>query len=185
MNKIKFLRMLFGLLICLSSFGGWSDHSFSIASGYGAAHIVPIRIGLQHQFDKSWSENKAWPIRSYCEGSVYYMKGQKGPQLNSNKRLNAAALAGVLRFERAMSYKEIWPYIELGVGLSWLSKKEIGNRDLGLHFQFEDRIGIGMRFGENRQFDFGYKIVHFSNAYIGPSNHGINLHLLALSYWFK
>lgn len=113
------------------------------------------------------------------------MHGKKGPLPNSHQQLNAGALAAVVRFNRALCTTIGWPYVELGIGLSLLSQKEIGSRNLGMHFQFEDRFGIGVRFGENREYDFGYKAVHFSNAYLGSVNHGINLHLLTIGYWFK
>ncbi|HEV2524494.1 MAG TPA: acyloxyacyl hydrolase [Gammaproteobacteria bacterium] len=157
----------------------------SVASGYGAAHIVPLRLGLQREFEKQWRTESTWPITGYWEGSLYSMHGKKGPLPNSHKQLNAGALAAVVRFNRALCTTVGWPYVELGIGLSLLTQKEIGGRNLGMHFQFEDRFGIGVRFGENREYDFGYKAVHFSNAYLGSVNHGINLHLLTIGYWFK
>jgi len=157
----------------------------SLSTGYGAAHIVPLRLGIQKNFTKSWNEETDWPIGGYWEGSLYHKNGNYGSKPSSNKRLNAVALAGVVRFERAQQLMIGWPYVELGVGISWLSRKEIGGRDLGMHFQFEDRFGVGVRFGQHRQYDIGYKAVHFSNAYIGPCNHGINLHIITLGYWFN
>jgi lipid A 3-O-deacylase len=162
-----------------------ADGGVSIASGYGAAHIVPIRLGIQKPFNRSWREEWDWPISGYWEASVYNMNGRAAPKRGSHKRLQAIAGAAVMRFARAEPTAIGWPYVELGIGLSYLSRKEIGGRDLGIHFQFEDRVGVGIRLGEQRQYDIGYKAIHFSNAYIGPSNHGINLHLIALNYWFK
>ncbi len=157
----------------------------SIASGYGAAHIVPLRLGMQKEFEKHWWTDRTWPISGYWEGSLYTLHGKKGPLPNSHHHLDAAALAAVFRFDRAESTVIGWPYLEVGIGLSLLTQKEIGGRNLGMHFQFEDRFGLGVRFGEDREYDIGYKAVHFSNAYLGSSNHGINLHLLMLGYWFK
>ncbi len=163
----------------------WARAGISFASGYGAAEIIPIRLGFQQEFNQQWRAESDWPIGAYWEGSFYQMRGKRGSLPGSHNRLEAVALAGVFRFERAKESVLGWPYVELGIGLSWLSRKEIGGRDLGIHFQFEDRFGLGVRFGENREYDVGYKVIHFSNAYIGPSNHGINLHLLTIGYWFK
>ena len=177
------LFLLLGLLQL-----GWQNafarQGVSIASGYGAAHIVPIRLGLQTEFEKRWRCESEWPIGGYWEGSLYSMRGQKGASLDSHRSLQAVAAAGVIRFERAKETVVGWPYIELGIGVSWLTQKEIGGRNLGIHYQFEDRFGIGFRFGKNREYDIGYKAIHFSNAYIGSHNHGINLHVLSLGYWF-
>lgn len=176
--------LILSLMSCVTVFAD-ARVGASIASGYGAAHIVPLRLGFQKEFEKKWRTESAWPITSYWEGSLYSMHGKKGPLANSHKTLQAGAVAAVIRFNRALSTRIGWPYVELGIGLSLLTKKEIGGRNLGMHFQFEDRFGIGVRFGENREYDLGYKAVHFSNAYLGSANHGINLHLLTIGYWFK
>jgi lipid A 3-O-deacylase len=182
-QKWTCLVLLAGLLQ-----GGWQDvfarQGVSIASGFGAAHIVPLRFGVQTEFEKRWCRESEWPIGAYFEGSLYSMRGQRGAALSSHCSLRAAAAAGVVRFERTKETMIGWPYVELGIGASWLTRKEIGGRDLGMHYQFEDRFGLGVRFGENREYDIGYKAIHFSNAYMGPSNHGINLHVLSLGYWF-
>lgn len=157
----------------------------SMASGYGVARIVPLRLGLQKEFKKHWWTDRTWFISGYWEGSLYSLHGKRGSAPNSHKQLEVGALAGVFRFNRAERTAMGWPYVELGIGLSLLTQKEMGGRNLGMHFQFEDRFGLGVRFGENREYDFGYKAIHFSNAYLGPINNGINLHLLMLGYWFK
>lgn len=184
--KIKNLNLAL-LIISSLIVGGplWASQGISVASGFGVAHIVPIRIGFQKEFEKQWNTESDWPIGGYWEGSVYSMNGHKGRNPNSHKRLEALALAGVFRMQRRERFSFGWPYVDLGVGLSWLTRKEIGGRDLGIHFQFEDRIGIGFRFGQDKQYDIGYRAIHFSNAYIGPSNHGINLHVIVLGYWFN
>ena len=186
--RVRFFARVVLVTACLTScltVAAPARTGVSVASGYGAAHIVPLRLGLQREFEKQWRTESTWPITGYWEGSLYSMHGKKGTLPNSHKQLNAGALAAVVRFNRALCTTVGWPYVELGIGLSLLTQKEIGGRNLGMHFQFEDRFGIGVRFGENREYDFGYKAVHFSNAYLGSVNHGINLHLLTIGYWFK
>jgi lipid A 3-O-deacylase len=184
-QKYKQIRYLILIVSIIGYMPAIAEEGISIGSGYGAAHIVPVRLGLQKDFGKQWAADSQWPIGGYWEASFYTMNGQRGPNLNSHKQLEAVALAGAFRFQRAEKIVIGWPYLELGLGLSWLSRKEIGGRNLGIHFQFEDRIGVGVRFGDKQQYDVSYRAIHFSNAYIGPSNHGINLHLLVLGYWFN
>ena len=38
------------------------------------------------------------------------------------------------------------PYIEAGIGLALFSNTEVEEQKLGTAFQFEDRIGFGLRF---------------------------------------
>ncbi len=157
----------------------------SIASGYGVARSIPLRIGVQQEFCKQWRMDSNWPIGGYWEASFYDVSAHnKNVKPMSHQHLNAGALAAVARLEHKEGTQLGWPYVELGIGLSLVSHKEFGGRKLGTHFQFEDRFGMGVRFGENREYDISYKAIHFSNAYIGSYNHGINLHILVLGYWF-
>jgi lipid A 3-O-deacylase len=187
-NKQSFFDLsliILGFLMMGFSSVALGRQGVSVASGIGAANIVPLRIGFQLEFEKHWRTDTHWPVGGYWEMSVYDMHTHNKAKPKSHRHLNAAAFAGVLRFERDEPVSLGWPYLELGLGVSWLSKKEIGGRDLGWHFQFEDRFGLGLRFGENREYDLSYRAIHFSNAYMGPCNHGINLHVLVLGYWFK
>lgn len=163
-----------------------SNIGVSISSGYGTSDIVPIRVGLLKYWDRVWREGKSWQTKGYWEASFYHMNGKKGVAANSNDSLQAVALAGAFRFEQVEDFsgKAIFPYLDLGIGVSYLTKKEIGGRDLGTHFQFEDRLGFGIRFGKQKQYELGYRAIHFSNAYLADKNHGINLQTLVFTYWF-
>jgi len=180
-NTVIGFIIFFNLAYCQNL---WAKVGISVGSGYGVAEIVPIRLGVQKEFEKKWLSPEHWPIEGYWEASVYSLNGRAGSNPSSNHRLTAGALAGVFRFLREKQLMQGWPYFEIGIGASYLSKKEIGGKNLGIHFQFEDRVGVGLRFGEKRQYDIGYKFFHFSNAYLGRCNHGLNLHMIVLGYWF-
>ncbi len=163
------------------------EHGFSIASGTGVAKILPFRIGLQRSFGYCFyprNSNGDWPIGGYWEASATTMRGRRGPYPHSPRQINALALAGVLRVEHRYPFQGIWPYFDFGIGLSWISKREISGRELGIHFQFEDRFGLGARFGPDREYDLCYRAIHFSNAYLHSRNGSVNLHLIVLGYWF-
>jgi len=184
----------FGILILLLSFvlcrpteaglATQPEWGASIGSGHGVSNIVPIRLGVQRNFDCKWPLRCDWMLTGYFEASYYYLHGDRDKRVNSNDRLSIVAVAPVLRFQREIPVLSTLPYIDIGIGASWVSKKEIGGRELGIHFQFEDRLGFGFRFGPEKQFDFSYRVIHFSNAFLGQKNHGINLHFLMLGYWF-
>lgn len=157
----------------------------SISTGYGTANIVPIRIGIQKYWDKSWHNEKSWGPKGYWELSYCAMKGKRGPLPGSNNSDQVYAFAGVLRVSRNEPIgNHIWPYFDFGLGAARFNKKEIGGRNLGSHFQFEDRLGFGCRFGEFQQFELGYRFLHYSNAGLAMHNDGINLQMIVFSYWF-
>jgi lipid A 3-O-deacylase len=76
-------------------------------------------------------------------------------------------------------------YIEAGIGVAWLSRHQIMTRQLSLHFQFEDRVGLGIRLGKRYQYDLSYRYFHYSNGSLKRPNNGINLHLLNLGIWLN
>ena len=177
---------IFLLMIFISTSPVWARNGISVASGYGVAQSTPFRLGFQQEFNKQWRKESNWPITAYWEGSFYDIQTHnKNLNPASHKHLNAVALAAVARFEHKEKIQFGWPYLEIGFGASSVSHKEFGGRKLSTYFQFEDRVGIGVRFGEDREYDLSYRAIHFSNAYIGTYNHGINLHVLMLGYWFN
>jgi hypothetical protein len=50
---------------------------------------------------------------------------------------------------------------------------------------FEDRLGLGILLGSSQSIEIGYRLVHYSNAYLAQKNQGLNLHLLIIGYWFN
>lgn len=162
---------------------GYPDMGVSIAAGRADRSIIPVRLSVQKDFGFRLRPNCIFPLGGYFEGSLYYMQGKKtNPE--HHHRLAAAAIAGVFRFEKRECTFLGWPYVEIGLGLSLVTPKEISGKYLGTNFQFEDKVGAGIRFGENREFDLGIRLVHFSNASLHKKNSGINLAMISLGYWF-
>jgi lipid A 3-O-deacylase len=71
------------------------------------------------------------------------------------------------------------PYIEGGIGAALLSDHAIAGRQLSTTFQFEDRIGFGVR---SDRFDFHYRYMHYSNGGIEKPNNGIDAHLIGMAF---
>lgn len=184
MGNIRFLFIFISLY-----FSAGNIHALdgiSIGSGpAGAAGINSIHFGLEKTWTKQWFEDCPWNVRGYWDLSFYTMRRPHKENFETNNKIQAIAISPVFRFyktEPVLQSKVF--YIELAVGLAQMNKRSIGQRELGINFQFEDRLGAGLRFGKQKQYDLNYRVVHFSNAYIGHKNHGINLHLLSINYWF-
>ncbi|MCL1074329.1 acyloxyacyl hydrolase [Shewanella dokdonensis] len=75
-------------------------------------------------------------------------------------------------------------YLEGGIGVAFLDNTYFAGKDVGLHFQFEDRIGLAFRFGGKRQQTLSLTYLHYSNAGISKHNPGIDLLNLAYSWRF-
>lgn len=154
----------------------------AFAAGHGVCATKVLRLGVQWQWQRLWFQQDAWQLGGYWEPSIYYLSGKAAVTHKSNKTISALAFAPVFRLSLNNTVK-YQPYLEFAVGVAQMNKREMGGRKLGIHFQFEDRLGFGLKFGPGKRFDLAYKVVHFSNAFIGPQNHGLNMHFIELGYW--
>lgn len=91
--------------------------------------------------------------------------------------LNIYSVAPVIRytFKRRGPYL---PYIELSIGIAYLNHTHLDNRNLGIHFAFQDRIGVGAFLGPAKRFSIGIHAVHYSNARLSSHNSGITVPLV-------
>lgn len=78
----------------------------------------------------------------------------------------------------------IKPYLEFGIGLHYLSEKEVGVKTFSTNFQFGDHIGVGVKFGPREAYKVTYQFQHLSNGGLDAPNPGINFHLLSFGYSF-
>lgn len=77
-------------------------------------------------------------------------------------------------------------YLELSIGLAFLTRTRLEDRNLGIHFAFQDRIGVGVFFGPSKAFSIGLKALHYSNASLAEHNNGLTFPLvLDISYRFQ
>jgi lipid A 3-O-deacylase len=79
-------------------------------------------------------------------------------------------------FVYEFSGQNVKPYIEAGVGVALFANTEVEDNKLGTAFQFEDRIGFGLRF--NGGHEVGIRATHYSNAGIKSTNDGVESYSL-------
>ena len=72
----------------------------------------------------------------------------------------------------------ILPYLELSIGLSYLNHTHLDGRNLGIHFAFQDRMGVGILWGQREQISTGIHFVHYSNAHFAEHNAGITVPMM-------
>jgi lipid A 3-O-deacylase len=174
----------FIIVINLSIGKVYASNGISLSYGNGVTGLKSLRIGVQQLWDEAWCKEHLRVLQGYWELSAYHMHRTNQDDLYNNK-LTVLSFSPVFRLYKPdliLQNKNI--YVEFAIGVAQLSKRTLGARELGTNFQFEDRLGFGLQFGKNKQYDIGYRVFHFSNAYIGHKNHGINLQMLYFNYWF-
>lgn len=102
----------------------------------------------------------------------------------TNKSIDALGIVPVFRFYSPKP-SVLTPYLEAGIGLTGLSKDEIGHRQLGAHWGFQDLMGAGFMLGREHQLDFSIRYLHYSNAGLYNPNEGIDVKaLFTMAYRF-
>ena len=193
MNKNLSYRMARSSLLVLILLGSarlsQAQFGLALSSGQGILDIVPYRFAVSWDFGSVWQQESLWGLNVLWESSAAVWNSPSRTDLSPERAtdLNAYTTGPMLRWQRqnplAGTGIRATPYAELGVGLSWLTQTEIQGRVLSLHFQFEDKIGLGMRFGKKQQYDLALRAYHYSNASIKRPNSGVNLAMMSFGVW--
>ena len=171
------MKTIIYLLICLLGHGAIAQatekvNAVAIDIGESKDGIGIYRLGWQKDFSH-WLKNRWVPLSGYFETSLNYWRG-------SENDIYAIAFSPVFALHLCRDCKYT-PYIEAGIGAALLSRTIIDDRDLGSTFQFEDRLGVGVKRGD---FDFHMRYMHYSNAGFSWPNNGIDIFLAGMTYKF-
>lgn len=180
-------KQLLGLIFTQIFSGAvFANLGLSFGSGEGILDISPYRMGVSWDFGPIWREDHDWGLHAIWESSAGYWAGRNDYRNGTPSSLNVVTSGPMFRWQmqsELLPFRAL-PYLELGVAASWLSETEIGGRRLSLHFQFEDKVGAGVRFGRKHQYDLSVRGVHYSNASIKRPNSGVNLLMFTAGMWF-
>lgn len=122
-----------------------------------------FRLGVQHAFNRNWFQTPTGRLTGYWDTGYTYWEGKK---FSSNHSISFAPV-----FVYEFRVGAVSPYVEAGVGIAAFENTKIENRGLGSSFQFEDRLGAGLRFAG--RYELGLRAIHYSNAGIKQPNDGI------------
>lgn len=163
-------------MILISTCAMAESGGYGISFGYGEADpdIDVYRLGLKKDFRSKWLETGVGYLSGYFELS--YNRWE-----HESRDINGVALSPVFAYYFGNESSLIRPYIEGGIGVTYIDEYHIADRDLSTNFQFEDRIGVGARIGF---FDICARYMHYSNASIEEPNHGIDIWILTTSIQF-
>jgi hypothetical protein len=70
------------------------------------------------------------------------------------------------------------PFINLSIGVAYLTRTRIDHQNLGMHFAFQDQLGIGASFGKKNQLSVSLSALHYSNASLCQQNAGITIPIM-------
>ncbi|MCC2616635.1 acyloxyacyl hydrolase [Aestuariibacter halophilus] len=73
-------------------------------------------------------------------------------------------------------------YWEAGIGVSLVNDTRFAGKDIGSHYQFEDRLGVRLEF--SRQHTIAVRYLHYSNGGLNSKNPGMDFFNLAYVHRF-
>jgi lipid A 3-O-deacylase len=155
------------------------------ASGKGVHQIEPYRASISWDYGPWLCKTCTWGLVPLFESSAGFWRKNQTATCDRHhlKNITVGPMFKWIRLEK--NTLGLMPYAEIGIALSWFSQHEMAGRRLSTNFQFEDKIGVGARFGQHGQFDLGLRGYHYSNGSIKRPNSGVNLVMLQLGLWFN
>lgn len=139
----------------------------TVAIGQTGDSTMTYRLGTQFDFNQSWFASDVGRLTGYWDAAYTYWDGDKTA---SNHSLSFSPV-----FVYEFAGERFKPYVEAGIGLAAFSSTELESNDLGSSFQFEDRLGFGVRFADQ---EVGVRAMHYSNAGIKKPNDGVESYSL-------
>ena len=146
--------------------------SCSAGAGQSLDGIDVYRFGVRKDSGFEWLSNDTGWLSVYYEASLNYWK-------EGDDEVYGAAFSPVFIYTFGDKANAVQPYIEGGIGIAGISETQIDDRNLSTGFQFEDRIGAGVRM---KMVDLNVRYMHYSNCSIKEPNDGIDLVLFTVSY---
>lgn len=135
--------------------------------------------GASLRFGELWSDEAGnWKMRlqPVVEGGRFQYSGGRA----ARDRVNYVGLGVGFRVARAEG--ALRPYLELGLGGTYLDGTTLGPRSLSTRFQFTEWIGFGLEIDEH--FSLGVRFSHHSNANIKKPNDGIDMQQIVVGARF-
>lgn len=165
MNKLKCLAAFAALSITANGAAQAADLTFAV--GQSGESTMVYRLGAQFDFNRSWWQSDVGRLTGYWDAGYTFWDGDETASNHS------VSIAPVFVYE--FSGENVRPYIEAGIGVAAFSSTEMEGNQLGSSFQFEDRIGFGVRFAGQ---EVGLRAIHYSNAGLKQPNDGAETYTL-------
>lgn len=163
------------IVAALLSLSAFSVSAAEISGAVGATSQggLTARVGMGFGWDKSWFETDTGRLTGYWDaGYTYWEAG------DASGGAHSLSFAPVFVYEFGSG--NVKPFIEAGIGVAVFSGTSAGDQEFGSAFNFEDRIGAGLKIGETQR--VGLRAIHYSNAGIKQPNDGIESFSLFYSH---
>ncbi|KTC33750.1 aldehyde dehydrogenase [Pseudomonas sp. ABAC61] len=166
-------KILLGALLFSCASFGVNSAELSGAIGATSQGGLTARVGMGFGWDKSWFESNTGRLTGYWDAGYNYWEAG-----DASGGTHSLSFAPVFVYEFGSG--NVKPFVEAGIGVAVFSGTSAGDQEFGSAFNFEDRIGAGLKIGETQK--VGIRAIHYSNAGIKEPNDGIESYSLFYSH---
>ena len=176
MIKQLFITVLITLLL---SFNSANAHQQTVAIDYlvGEGDLTGVRLAYRPFETRLTQLPWLGDVDIYWEMSVNFWEFGEDNQHETNYAL---ALSPVITKQFATLYGKYPVRWEFGIGVSLVDDTRFAGKDIGSHYQFEDRLGIIVDVGKELDQSLTVRYMHYSNGGLNDDNPGMDF--LNLSY---
>jgi len=136
------------------------------------ANFTQAEFFLDCKLPWRWDWASDWHLQTKLNSSLGWLEAE-----SRNAAIGTVGPALLLK------YDQVPVNLEGGSSPTLMSRHTFGERDLGSIFQFTTHIGLNWDITNHLR--LGYRFSHMSNAGIDSRhNHGLNMHMVAISYLF-
>lgn len=164
----KLVGLAAAVALSLGSVTAVQAAGLTFSVGQSGDSTMVYRLGAQFDFNSRWFESSVGHLSGYWDAGYTYWEGD---DTSTNHSISFAPV-----FVYEFAGQNVKPYLEAGIGVAAFSNTKLESNDLGSSFQFEDRIGAGLRFAGGHE--VGIRAIHYSNAGIKSPNDGVEAYSL-------
>lgn len=182
LNKRSLLRVISIASLLLSSLcvvntaAAKYDTGFAVNYVHGEGDLDGIKLAYQVHLDTLQSLLDDLDLTLETSVNFWQYDGHRDTDV-------LVAASPILRYPIFYSHLAD-VYLEGGVGASFMKDTVFAGKDVGIHFQFEDRLGFAFKVGPSRKHIVSLTYLHYSNAGLSKHNPGIDLVNFGYSYRF-
>jgi len=152
-------------------------YGVKVSIGSGERSTDAYQVSLLSDYGQQLFQNR---VALYWEVGYSHWSSSKGPE----KQVDAINVSPVFRYDFSTTERGCVPYVSYSVGLAYLSETRVADKNLGMHFQFDNKLDVGMRFGSGERHDLAIGVRHVSNAGLDSDNDGFDVVRASYSYRF-
>ena len=167
------------VLLSFSSFSFANDQAASVGYLNGFDDIQGVRVAWRPttlDIDTTWLGD----VDVYLEGSVNFWRYSQNGDSETDTNFTVALTPVIIK--RLGTISDQYPvYLEAGIGLSVVSDQHFAGKDIGSHYQFEDKLGLIIDLDESEKLtqQVAVRLIHYSNGGLNNDNPGLDFLNLA------